>query len=529
MPSNPTTKSQVHAYKFVLRRMQSALVRKDAVMLHDPMRTHSRATIVGVVLTALAMLGFVIFGFFKPAPAPPGPGAIVIGEPSGQMYITTGEPMTLVPTFNLASARLLLMAQQNRGRQGAPAAGSAGAVEVKQPEVIPDDQLVDIPRGQPTGIALGPPLLPTKQQRISPHWAVCERVRLDPDLPDNEARDRATTKTTVVAGVSDLGRELRGDEALLVKAPQGTTYLVYRLDENPNRPNADVVRAEVDLNNLAVKAAYGLTERPRKVSVELLNSIPEADPIVPPTIKGKGTSKWGLDVAVGEVFYVSEASGRQYYVLTTGGKQEISKAVANLIRSQRTTADSDSIPTEPPGAVVDVPSVQRGNQAYLDVAEYPETEPTILNPTSVPTACLGWNITGKEPNREGHTTVYVSRSSPVPVSDKGESEAVDITQASPDGYQVDAFYLPPGRAAVVRSVTSKEQFGKGPSLQLVSSLGVRYGVPDAYTAKILGLTPQQPAPELILRLLPTGSSLNMQNAQQTWPATALARMTGTSQ
>ena len=48
MPSTPTTKSQVQAYRFVLRRMQSALVRKDAVMLHEPMRMHTRATIAGV-------------------------------------------------------------------------------------------------------------------------------------------------------------------------------------------------------------------------------------------------------------------------------------------------------------------------------------------------------------------------------------------------------------------------------------------------------------------------------------------------
>jgi len=54
MPSTPTTKSQVQAYQFVLRRMQSALVRRDAVMLHDPMRTHSRATVVGVVLGVLS-------------------------------------------------------------------------------------------------------------------------------------------------------------------------------------------------------------------------------------------------------------------------------------------------------------------------------------------------------------------------------------------------------------------------------------------------------------------------------------------
>ena len=36
MAATPTTKSQVQAYRFVLRRMEHALVRKDAVMLHDP-------------------------------------------------------------------------------------------------------------------------------------------------------------------------------------------------------------------------------------------------------------------------------------------------------------------------------------------------------------------------------------------------------------------------------------------------------------------------------------------------------------
>src|SRR5690606_41545612 len=94
MPSTPTTKSQVQAYQFVLRRMQSALVRKDAVMLHDPMRTHSRATIVGVVLSCLGMLAFIIVGFFKPDPKPPASG-IVIGEQSGSVYVVADDQRKL--------------------------------------------------------------------------------------------------------------------------------------------------------------------------------------------------------------------------------------------------------------------------------------------------------------------------------------------------------------------------------------------------------------------------------------------------
>ena len=115
MPSTPTTKSQVQAYRFVLRRMQSALVRKDAVMLHDPMRTHSRATAVGIILAAIGVLGFVIVGLLAPKPAVPDSG-IIIAEPSGTVYVVSGNPKTLTPTFNLASARLLMLAQQNQGQ-----------------------------------------------------------------------------------------------------------------------------------------------------------------------------------------------------------------------------------------------------------------------------------------------------------------------------------------------------------------------------------------------------------------------------
>src|SRR5438067_12793933 len=84
MPSTPTTKSQVQAYRFVLRRMQSALVRRDAVMLHDPMRSHGRATVVGVLLGIFGLAGFVIFGMIKQSPTVPNAPGIVISQESGK-------------------------------------------------------------------------------------------------------------------------------------------------------------------------------------------------------------------------------------------------------------------------------------------------------------------------------------------------------------------------------------------------------------------------------------------------------------
>ena len=39
---------------------RSALVRKDAVMLHDPMGSHKRATVAGAVLAAVGIIGFLV-------------------------------------------------------------------------------------------------------------------------------------------------------------------------------------------------------------------------------------------------------------------------------------------------------------------------------------------------------------------------------------------------------------------------------------------------------------------------------------
>ena len=66
MSTNPTTKAQVQAYRFVLRRMESALVRRDAVMLHEPMRHHLRATAVGVILALLGLAAFFVVGKLHP-------------------------------------------------------------------------------------------------------------------------------------------------------------------------------------------------------------------------------------------------------------------------------------------------------------------------------------------------------------------------------------------------------------------------------------------------------------------------------
>jgi hypothetical protein len=140
----------------------------------------------------------------------------------------------------------------------------------------------------------------------------------------------------------------------------------------------------------------------------------------------------------------------------------------------------------------------------------------VLTALSTPVACLGWEVTGEGVDADHHTAVHVGTEVPLPrKSDGTRYKSIDIATPSSDGQRIDHFFMPPGRAAVVRGSRSKEDFGTGP-IYLVSDRGVKYGVPDAATAEILGLAGQKPAYYAITNLLPDGASLNTRDVQQTY-------------
>lgn len=517
MPSTPTTKSQVQAYQFVLRRMQSALVRRDAVMLNDPMRTHSRATIVGVVLAALGVLIFVIWGLLSPKPAVPDAGNIVIGEQSGTVYVVAGNPKRLIPTFNLASARLLLIAQQRQtsqqaGGQGASTQAAPTASEVKNPTVVSDDQLKNIPRGRLTGIPDGPQLIPSDSQRAASGWAVCDEVKLEPSLPQPDSINK--TETTVYAGVSKLGdRELGQDEALLVKADNGKKYLVYRLKESPNQKNANAVRAEIETSSDAVATALKLPDKARNITQGLLNAIPEVAKLKPPQIDGAGTApNFEIDgMKVGDVFSTAPAGGpEEFWVIAKDGIQKVSPVVADIVRGEK-SGGSSKIMSLSLDKIASVKKLEPGTPGSVAVEDYPQNPVTVLDATKgTPVSCLGWSLVGDAPSQDLHTAVFVGGKLPV-----DPASIVKIGVPGPDGLPINGFYMQPGYAAVVQSATGKETFGKG-QIQLISDRGVRYGVPEAAVADAIGLNKRVPAPESIIRLLPSGASLNTQDVMRSF-------------
>src|SRR5439155_22501396 len=161
-----------------------------------------------------------VWGLLSPDPKPPDQDGIVISKQTGQVYVYISNPRQLIPTFNLASARLLLVARQQnqQGQQAGGGTGSTGAGQtggtsttVVAPTMVDEKELKDIPRGRKTGIPNGPDLLPGNDQRIDAYWSVCDEYKLDRSLPNPASQNKV--ETTVLAGVRDLGPELAESHA----------------------------------------------------------------------------------------------------------------------------------------------------------------------------------------------------------------------------------------------------------------------------------------------------------------------------
>src|SRR4051794_23483416 len=99
-----STKLQVSGYRFLLRRLEHALVRGDVRMLDDPVRAQSLSLLSGAVLVVIVVAACTVLAFLRP-PAVLGSAPIVVVRDSGALYVRIGA--IVHPVLNLASARLI--------------------------------------------------------------------------------------------------------------------------------------------------------------------------------------------------------------------------------------------------------------------------------------------------------------------------------------------------------------------------------------------------------------------------------------
>lgn len=493
MAATPTTKSQVQAYRFVLRRMEHALVRKDAVMLHDPMRTQVRATAVGIVLGILGLAGFALFSVFRPSPSID-QDLILVSKTSTQTFVVVPNAdgtRVLHPVYNLASARLVV--------------GQAAVA------TLVDDKALDtLPRGAELGIVGGPDVLPAEGDRPTAIWTVCDEVRGDL----GSATTKPVVSTTVLSGdLSGGAAVLTGGQALYVVAPNGSTQLVYDSE-------GGVVRAAVDPRNTTIARALNLSgQQPRPVSEGLLNAVPEVAGLDVPAVPGAGqppsyAGALGGDLRIGDVITGQEAGSTTSYVLLVDGAQQVSPVVAGLLQSA--SGDATAVAADAFSAIPDA-------QDLLDLRNYPAEVPSMLGAADGRVGCLSWDGTSTATGADAASfrpTLSLLAGTRLPVPEGARSVPLAGADdqagsgAASSGFHLDAFYVQPGRASVVQTLAAGGTLGVG-TRYLVGDTGTRYGIPDADTANVLGLGgTTSPAPESVVSLLPQGTELSAANARQ---------------
>jgi ESX secretion system ATPase EccB len=480
MPAQVTTRAQVNGYRFLIRRLEHALIRGDSRMIHDPMRGQMRALIVGFVIAVLITAGCGVMAFFKPAPNM-GDAQILLSKSSGATYVRIGDRVH--PVLNLASARLIV------GKGDAP-------------KEVDDKFLNTVPRGPMVGIVGAPASIRGADNLSMSSWTVCDTLQTP---GATETTGATTLQTTVLANDPVLDGDIRTADpaqAILTEV-SGTTYLIY-----------DGVRAPMDLSNVVVVNGLHLQGVPlRPVSLGLLNAFPLVDPITPVSIDGVGepSAVLGPDYAIGSIVKTNDSRGEQLYVVLRDGLQPISSATADIIRYGDSDAGRASAREIAPAVVAAVPILHQ-----LPVDHYPTVSPQAVSPGTDPVACMGWQRTNAV--AKGTVRLLVGNKVPVPAA----AETVRLATTDGNGPGLDSVYLTPGSGEYVQATGVEPGSRSTGPLFYVSDTGLRYHIKDLPTADALGAigvkaagqqsaTPQ-PAPWPVLSLLPPGPELSQEAA-----------------
>ncbi|MGV0048964.1 type VII secretion protein EccB [Mycobacterium colombiense] len=444
MPRQPATWLHVSAYRYLLRRTERALLREAAGL---PTHPRSGPVALGCVAAAVAMAGCAVLGLLRPHVALDR-AQIVVSRESGALFVRVGDVWH--PVLNLASARLI-------------------AATAADPQPVPESALGATKRGPLLGIPGAPQFLGRPLSVGDMGWSIC-------------ASTGAST-TTVIIGRRSEGPAVHPvpeGHAILAAPPSGSpAYLLY-----------DGHRAMVDLDDAAVVRALRIEGRaPLPVAQALLNAVPEAPPIAPPRLRGRGGAAPGLPgFAVGSVLRITRADGDEFYAVLATGVQRIGRVAADLLRLRNPQGTANPV-TVAPDAIRAAPVV-----AELPVALFPDRAPTLAPPAG--TLCAGW-----EEARTG-VTLLAENALPIPP----DRTPVALAQADGDGPALDAVYVPPGASAYVRA---GDEAG---TRYLIADTGVRFAVHDDAAAHDLGLGDAGPAPWPLLSLLPAGPELSRQNA-----------------
>ncbi|MFF3515812.1 type VII secretion protein EccB [Streptomyces sp. NPDC002573] len=290
---------QLQAHLFVVGRVVSALTRGEPDAAETPMRRFTTATLGSVVVAALLLVGFGVYGLVRPGSGTAWrePGTVIVEEETGTRYVLMDK--VLHPVLNYASARLLL--------------GSAAKVVQ-----VPQRSLGGVPRGAPVGIPGAPDGLPDPTRLGGRQWTLCS-------APAPDAAGSPAMRTTVSL---DRARPLTSpsaDQAVLVQTPGGAQYLVWH-DTRLGIPD----RAAL------VALGYGSAD-PWQVSDQWLSALPSGPALRAPAVPHRGKSGpriRGQATRIGQVLSVGKGTGgptSSYFLVLADGLAPLTGTQAALL------------------------------------------------------------------------------------------------------------------------------------------------------------------------------------------------------
>lgn len=473
------TRHQVSGWRFVMRRIASGVALHDTRMLVEPLRTQTRAVLMGALILIAALVGCFVFSLIRPN-ASAANNAVLADRSTAALYVRVGD--RLHPVLNLTSARLIV---------GRPV----------NPTTVKSSELDKFPRGNLIGIPGAPERMVQNTARDA-HWTVCD------------AATGADTGVTVIAGPPDSSgvraAAVGHRDAVLVDHGSGT-WLLW-----------DGKRSRIDLSDRAVTSALGFGSDvpvPRPIAAGLFNAIPQAPALAAPAIPGAGGPPgFSLPVPapVGSVVAAhalaeNSADAVLYYAVASDGLQPISPVLAGILRNVNSYGFE-----QPPQLGAD--EVARlPVSRVLDTSRYPEQRVSLVDAARNPVTCALWS----KPAGAASSSLTLLSGSSLPVPDGVHTE--ELVTAGADGIAT-RVAMTPGTGYFTQTVGQTDTSPAAGSLFWIGDTGVRYGVDNeadadstvAGHAKIveaLGLNPPPTAiPWSILSLFAPGPTLSRTDA-----------------
>lgn len=311
-----TKRDLVEAHSFNRRRLVTAFLSgAPGGREVEPVR-YGRTLAGGVVLAALLVAGAAVAGVLKPAVGDAWKeDGLVIAKDSGSRFVQYQG--TLFPVINVTSARLALSSEKDL-----------------KVSYVPDDVLVDEPKGQPIGIPGAPDYLTPASLLVQNGWSACtnEQGGLTVDVSDTPGTQRSN------------------EDALLVRAEDGTSWLI-----------AGSRRYAVPGGEAGQSILRGLgisQEDPLPAAKSWLELVPQGEPLTPLDVPGSGgrssqgaggLTVIGTPVSVDGTGYVL---GRQGLVQLSDFAYDVYTATTTIAEQKADVRDVQSIPSQSANGIV---------------------------------------------------------------------------------------------------------------------------------------------------------------------------------